>query len=424
MGYKRLVYKPLRHKAPVKIQLPLSKSVVNRLLILQWLSNETLLPEQPNEALDTTILRNLIAQADSDLPEPILNAGLAGTTSRFILAALALKRRKCLVTGDARLIERPITPLIASLNHIGANLRDTAGRLPVRISGSTSLMGGEVLVDGSLSSQFITALLLIAPFLEEGLLVRWETRPVSYSYIQTTLLLLGSLGGRYEESNDSIYVYPGKLSFEGYRAPLDWSSVTGWYNLVACGLADTLFFPGLSMTGFQPDEAVVDLYKRLGVVTSFTDEGALIRVIEENEVEPDDCFSTSFPESLDCSSFPDLVPTLAVTLAIKGIHCRLFGLSTLRVKESDRIASLSNELIRVGVMTNEGSDYLALQGGTIKSGSKLISFDTYNDHRMAIALTPFVLYFGEIEIENPEVVNKSYPGWWSDLKEMGIDIES
>ncbi len=423
MVYKRVVYNPSGRHAPIKIQLPQSKSVVNRLLILQWLSGEALLPEQPNEAFDTTILRDLIAKADSDLPEPILDAGLAGTTSRFILAALTMKRRNCIVTGNARLIERPIKPLITSLNRLGANLQDSDSQLPVRISGSTSLKGGEVWVDGSLSSQFITSLLLIAPFLEEGLTVRWDSRPVSYSYIQTTLLLLGSLGGRYEEAEDSIHVYHGKLCFDSFRAPLDWSSVTGWYNLMACGLVDELFFPGLSMTGVQPDEAVVDLYNRLGVVTAFIDHGALVRIMDENEDKTDNHKPPAFPESLDCSRFPDLVPTLAVTLAIRGISCRLYGLSTLRVKESDRIASLKDELTKVGINTEEGSDYLVIRGGDLKSVSNLISFNTYKDHRMAIALTPFVQYFDQIEIENPEVVNKSYPGWWSDLKEMGIDIE-
>lgn len=422
MGHKRITYSLIPLSSAIDITLPWSKSIVNRLLILQWLSGEPLLPAQYGEGTDTTILRKLIEQADSSGAEVVLDAGLAGTTSRFILAALAVKQRACVLTGSQRLLDRPIAPLISALNQLGANLQGTNGALPVVVGGSSPLRGREVEVDSSLSSQFLSALLLIAPFLEEGLTLRWSKQPASYSYVKTTLLLLASLGIQYEEGVGSIRIYSGRPDFSKFKPPVDWSSVTGWYHLLACGYDGAFFFYGLSLTGLQADEAVVDLYERLGIETLFSEEGALVRRKQTIGVAEENSYGVAFPEVLDCHSFPDLVPTLAVTLAVMGVRCRLIGLSTLRVKESDRIASLRRELTKAGYRIEEGLDSLLLDGGAFDFGVEREVFRTYEDHRMAIAWTVFAMLAGKIEMDDPEVVRKSYPMWWHDLSRIGFKV--
>ncbi len=390
-----------------KVRLPSSKSIANRLLILRALSQGALQIKGLSQAKDTVLLaKNLDEVLSSD--EYIFNLDLnnCGTCVRFLTAYLAIRPGIYIINGDARMQDRPIGPLVDALRDLGANIAyvNKEGFLPLYISGS-SLRGGSVEIDARMSSQFVSALMLIAPAMQEGLHLKLKGL-ASAPYLEMTYLLMKRLGLSVEKLNGLEYKIPAqKIGNKRITVSADWSSASFWYGFVSLADEAELFVYGLEDCGLQGDRVLYRIYEDLGVNTEFTSSGALLRKRPVNV----------FHFEMDLQDYPDIALPLIVNLVLSGISFRLSGLAHLRYKESDRLAALQKELAKIGA-------YLEIDdNGTVWwKKSELyfpqgLVFDTYKDHRIAMSLAQ-VAMFGDIEIVDGEnVVKKSYPDFWHNL---------
>jgi 3-phosphoshikimate 1-carboxyvinyltransferase len=284
---------------------------------------------------------------------------------------------------------------------------------PLRIVGS-DVNGGTVDVDASSSSQFVTALMLIAPYLEQGLEIRLTKKTVSFSYIEMTQKLMREFGVAVEISENKIWVNPGEYQMKPYPIEPDWSSASYWYEVAALSESADIFLEGFLDESVQGDRIVATLFEQLGVSTHFEDKG--IRLKSTANVV------SSF--SYDFTACPDLVPAILATCAGKGVRANITGVEHLRFKESDRLAALQTELQKTGsVLKRKGSTYELLPSTNRLSQTDCV-FDSHGDHRLAMALAPLALTSASVKINNPEVVGKSYPGFWEDMDSVGIQPET
>lgn len=390
-------------------RLPGSKSISNRLLMLEAVSGGAIRPGALSEADDTQSLLKIC----KELPAKA-EAGHGGTTFRFALALLAsTPGYEGTLGGSARLHERPQAELIQALRSLGADIRclQNEGFAPVSISGKT-LKGGQLQIDAAVSSQFLSALLLIAPRMEQGLELIPKAEIVSPGYLEMTLRLLEQAGARVERRATSIFVGPGAWKNATIEVESDWSSASYWYAFMALCKKGSVLLQGLRFSGLQPDEACAVAFRSLGVESEPCPEGIRLRRTEK--------LATHF--EWDGSESPDIVQTLVCVCAGLGIPATFSGLKTLRIKETDRLAALQNELRKIKVRVDlEGDDRLLLDPSQADYSRTLIA-ETYNDHRMAMSFAPLVLRCYRVAIRNPEVVNKSYPGFWRDVRECGVQF--
>lgn len=391
-----------------RIEVGGSKSESNRLLILAALSDGQLKIERLSDSNDTELMLAALAQK-----EEVIDVGPAGTTSRFLTAYLAnLPGTDHLLKGSARLHERPIGELVEALRKLGADIsyEENEGFLPLRIKGK-KLKGGATSIDAGTSSQFITALLLIGSQMERGLELELNGELVSVPYIKMTLALLERCGIGYSWNENIITIAPQKIAKSTVRVEADWSSASYYFALASLSEEAEIRLSSYLINSLQGDSKLVELYKQLGVRSRF--EGDEIILSKNGEALPKHL-------ELDLEDTPDIAQTIAVTMAGHGLKGRLTGLKTLRIKETDRIAALCKELAKFGVETNSGPDFLEITG--YGERQKNIEVHTYHDHRMAMAFAPMAL-FGKVGIEDPDVVIKSYPRFWEDLKKLGAQIE-
>lgn len=393
-----------------RIHIPSSKSISNRMLIIRALAPTEGKLQNLSDSDDTKVLSKAL-----DTEGFVKDVGHAGTSMRFLAAYYSTRTGEFILTGSRRMKQRPIGPLVDALKQLGARIyyQETAGCPPLRIQGG-GMRGGSIEIEAGISSQFISALMMIGPLLEGGLRIELQGRVVSATYIEMTRSLMNQCGVRASFDGKRITIPPGTYQVADYKVEADWSAASYWFQIAALLTGSEIMLPNLSINSLQGDAELVSIFKVLGVHTTFKEEGLLLRSQDEE-----------LPEQFvyDFTGCPDLVQTLAVTLCARGVRFRFTGTSTLRVKETDRIAALQAELQRVGfrLTADPGGTWLAWDGARCEPQSDPL-IRTYNDHRMAMAFAPLAISLGEIGIEDPEVVSKSYPGYWKDLEKVGFGI--
>ena len=402
----RLTFDAFPETLEYTVALPTSKSLSNRALILQALSQHQFEIHQLSEAEDTTRLRDLLTDDPSSL-----DCGNAGTAFRFLTAYAALMPGKRYLTGNARMKERPVGPLVEALRSLGATIHYTenAGYPPLEIHGG-SVEGGQVTLNAAVSSQFVTALLLIAPFTSQGIHLIFSSVPVSRPYFAMTIKMLQYFNVRVEQKSNEVAVYPkAQLPSKALTIEPDWSSASYWIGLAGLLPGSRLFFPGIPKRSWQGDQAILDLAGGFGLQRKQTPEGLQIKSHEQ------------LPEYFEgfLTDHPDLVPTLVAMCAAARVPFNLSGLAHLRDKETDRLAALREELSWVGAVVATSADGLSCDHyQEVPAGHGTIH--TYQDHRMAMSAVLLTLKHSGLSIAEPGVVSKSYPGFWAQLAEAGF----
>jgi len=371
-----------------EIDLPASKSISNRLLIIQALSKKRFKIENLSDSDDTKSLKNAL-----DSKENIIDIGHAGTSFRFLTSYLSIQDgKRFILTGSERIKERPIKELVTVLEKMGAKIEylENEGFAPLTIHG-TRLEGDKVEIDGDVSSQFITSILLIAPTLEKGIELKIKGELVSKPYVTMTLKLMTRFGIESSWENNIIKIASQHYIAKDYKVEADWSAASFWFEIAALSKNCNIKLNGLQQDSIQGDKKSIDIFRNLGVESKFKD-GKLI--LTKNQ-------KISACKIYNLIETPDLYQPLRCTLFSENITANFSGSHTLKYKETDRILSVDTELKKI-------------------NSTRII--DTYKDHRMAMSFTPLCLKFGELQINDVEVVNKSYPNFWIDLQKAVFTI--
>ena len=392
------------------ITIPGSKSESNRLLILKGCYPNISITNLSNSD-DTVSLLKGIEQVDG-----IVDVHHAGTAMRFLTAYFASKKGvDIIITGSKRMQERPIRILVDALNNLGADIHylKNKGFPPLKIIG-TDLNVSSVSLDAAISSQYISALMLIAPSLKNGLIINLAGEITSVPYIKMTLNLMRKVGVSGTFSNNKIQIKPIKtINSITVNVESDWSSASYYYSIIALSRNLELTLNNFSKNSIQGDSKIISIYEKLGVETIFNknDNSILLRHIKTEIIDS---------LSLNLNDTPDIAQTLAVTCFGLGIHCKLEGLKTLKIKETDRLLALKTELEKLGANVTFTEESI-----TVFRSRKIIeniTIETYQDHRMAMAFAPLVLKV-PINILEPNVVTKSYTTFWEDLLKIGIKVQ-
>lgn len=373
-----------------EINLPSSKSISNRLLIIKALSKDNF---KINNLSDSNDTKNLITALS--LSRKKIDVNHAGTNFRFLTSFLALQYNKeFILTGSDRLKERPIKTLVKVLKEMGAQIEylEKEGHAPLKILG-TKLKGGRIEIDGSISSQFISSVLMIAPTLNEGIELRIRGNIVSNPYILMTLKIMNEFQIKWSWVDNTIIIKKQDYIAKDYTVESDWSAASFWFEIASLAKECNIKLRGLQQKSIQGDINVIKIFKKLGVSSVFKNK---ILTLKKNKK---DCVF----KKINLIKNPDLYQPLKCTLFAKNIKVEMLGLQTLKNKESDRITAVKKELKKL-------------------ESTKII--ETYKDHRMAMSFAPLSLIFNELIITNLEVVKKSYPNFWKDLKKGGFIISS
>lgn len=384
-------------------QITGSKSESNRLLILQALYPDIEISNLSNSD-DTNLMLNALNASEKEI-----NIGHAGTTMRFLTSYFAVKpNSEIILTGSPRMQERPIKILVDALRSLGAKIEyiKNEGFPPLKITGTT-LTNNTVKIDGSVSSQYISSLLLIAPTLPEGLTIEFEGKITSIPYIQMTLSLLNDLGVTTNFEGQFINVAPTKeIKNTKFTVESDWSSASYSYSFVALSKNGSLDISSYKEHSLQGDSVLQDIYKEFGVTTSFNEHTISLEKTKD--------FVLPKRVEFDLIKAPDIAQTIAVTAFGLGVECHMTGLHTLKIKETDRIIALYNELTKLGATVEYTDETLTVKAFS-ESINPSIHIATYNDHRMAMAFAPLLLKTN-INIDDAGVVSKSYPSFWGDFE--------
>jgi len=398
-----------------EIHLGGSKSIANRALIIQALCNEPFEIKNLSDSKDTSTLKSLLQQSEGPL-----NCGHAGTCFRFMTAYLAIQEGEQILTGSDRMKQRPIAPLVNALNDLGADISylENQGYPPLKILSPKSEWKNKVNIDGTMSSQFITALLLIAPSLPNGLSINIVGELVSIPYVEMTLKMLNYFGIETSWEGQQITIAPQKYQARDFTVEADWSSASYLYNFVALNPESKVTINGLFKESLQGDSEIQRFATPLGVKSTWQDG----KLIIENTPEYEKVFEYDFIRQ------PDLAQSIACICAAKNINGLFSGLQTLFIKETDRVKALQNELSKVNVSMSKlprkfkpesDDDYYLIEG---KYEDPKASFKTYQDHRMAMAFSSFATR-SKIVVEEPDVVVKSFPRFWEEMEKMGFIIK-
>lgn len=399
------------------IQLPASKSISNRALILHALSQGPVTPANLSDCDDTRVM----IKALDGTPEHI-DILAAGTAMRFLTAYLSVTPGTRIITGTQRMQQRPIRILVDALRELGAQIEyvENEGFPPLRITG-TELTGEEINLAGNVSSQYISALLMIGPILKNGLRLHLTGEIISRPYINLTLQLMKEFGADAAWSSESsITVRPGKYKDIPFTVESDWSGASYWYQMVALNrdteeeLSKTeVELLGLFPRSYQGDSRGTEIFSKLGVRTAYTDRGVVLTKMGTPVARLKE----------DLVDIPDLAQTFVVTCCLMNIPFRFTGLQSLKIKETDRIQALITELHKLGYVVKSEQDSVLIWNGERCEPEVHPVIATYEDHRMAMAFAPASLSTPSIRIADPQVVSKSYPGYWDDLRQAGFGIE-
>ena len=400
--------------APAKIhttiQLPSSKSISNRALIINALGNGTHHPENLSDCDDTRVM----IRALNDDKETI-DIMAAGTAMRFLTAYLSVTPGTRIITGTERMQQRPIQVLVNALRELGADIEYVAndGFPPLRITGR-ELRKDTISLPGNVSSQYISALLMIAPVLTNGLTIRLTGDIISRPYINLTLQLMNDFGVRAEWTDDHrLKVEPQAYHSIPFYVESDWSAASYWYQIGALSKEAEVTLPGLFKDSYQGDSQVAGIFRSLGVETIYKDKAVILKKNGKSVERLD----------YDFINQPDLAQTFVVTCALLNIPFRFSGLQSLKIKETDRMAALITEMRKLGYILHETDGSVLSWEGERCTTEEHPAIDTYEDHRMAMAFAPTCLALPEILINNPQVVSKSYPRYWEDLRQAGFIIK-
>ncbi|WP_131539126.1 3-phosphoshikimate 1-carboxyvinyltransferase [Pedobacter nototheniae] len=409
-----------------EILLTGSKSECNRALIISALSKGLVKVENLSNAADTVTLNDILNKLEVETPETenelnvsaqnseIVDVGPAGTAMRFLSAYLSAKNGNFLLTGTERMKQRPIGILTEALKKIGADISyaENEGFPPLNINGPLQQIASQVKIKGDVSSQYISALLMIAPILPQGLTLEIEGELTSKPYVDMTLDMLKSVGIEHTWNGNLITIEPQSFKAGTLVVEPDWSAASYWYSIAALAEEAEIGLPALKDKSLQGDSQIQKIMKIFGIATSKTDTGISISNLG---------LSLDSVEVLDLKTCPDLAQTIVVIAAALGKNMAFTGLETLKIKETDRIAALQNELAKIGVTLKEDNLVYTLNCDNLHFPDK-ITIATYEDHRMAMAFAPLALLINEVEIEEMQVVEKSYPYFWEDLKKAGFDV--
>lgn len=396
------------------ISLPASKSICNRVLTIVALSDGVGDVYNVSDCDDTNAIINAITMHQKG--EKYINIGAAGTAMRFMTAMLAL-RTKATVTidGSARMRKRPIKELVDVLCQLGAKI-EYAGEsdsCPPLLIHQAPMRGGTVSINGSISSQYISALMMIAPGLSNGLTINITGRLVSRPYVEMTAAIMRDFGAQVLYTDNQITIKQGDYQSRTYSVENDWSAASYWYEIRSLIPDVNLRLASLHKNSTQGDSKVAEIFKLFGVETEYTSDGVLLTYNPKSVAERID---------IDLQNQPDLAQTIVVTACLKGIPFRISGLSTLRIKETDRISALISQLAKLGYTVRETEDATLESDSVRRSCDKAPAIETFDDHRMAMAFAPASIVVPGITIEDAEVVSKSYPKYWEHLKLIGFNL--
>lgn len=392
------------------VQLPASKSISNRALIIHALSNTDSPLANLSDCDDTDVMIAALTQGKSTI-----DIKAAGTAMRFLTAYLAQQPGEWILTGTERMKNRPIRILCDALCTLGGQLEymEKEGYPPLKITG-TALKGGEITLDGSISSQYISALLMIAPKMRNGLRLHLSGTVISKPYIHLTLSLMKEFGIESNWTGNIISIAPQEYKPTSFVVESDWSAASYWYQMAALCDEQDIELLGLNENSYQGDARLTEIFSLLGITTHYTERGVLLRKNEEH-----------------CSRFiydfvdqPDLAQTFVVTSALMDIPFRFTGLQSLKIKETDRIHALIQEMKKLGYLLRESEENTLEWNGERCTAEEVPVIATYEDHRMAMAFAPAALKLKEIRIEDPQVVSKSYPSYWENLKQAGFTLQT
>ena len=391
------------------IQLPASKSISNRALIINALGKGAYPPENLSDCDDTRVMIKALTEG-----KDLIDIMAAGTAMRFLTAYLSVTPGKRTITGTERMQQRPIQILVNALRTLGATIEYTGneGFPPLRIQGA-DLNGKEITLKGNVSSQYISALLMIGPVLKNGLTLRLSGEIISRPYIDLTLQLMDDFGAQASWATaDTISVAPVSYKSLPFTVESDWSAASYWYQLAALTPEADIELTGLFYKSYQGDSRGAKVFSRLGVQSEYTPQGVRLRK------------SGDLPSRLDEDfiDIPDLAQTFVVTCALLNIPFRFTGLQSLKIKETDRIAALRAELKKLGYLISEENDSILFWNGERCEPEAIPVIQTYEDHRMAMVFAPATLHFPSLRIAEPQVVSKSYPAFWNDLRQVGFGI--
>ncbi|MCM1108597.1 MAG: 3-phosphoshikimate 1-carboxyvinyltransferase [Clostridium sp.] len=401
----------------VRINLPASKSISNRALIINALSGSDVQLSNVSACDDTFVMeRALAGQPDT------IDVMAAGTAMRFLSAYCSVRPGERVVTGTERMRHRPIGVLVEALRALGATVEYVGeeGFPPLRITGGCH-RGGVLTLPGNVSSQYISALLMIGPAMETGLVLNLEGDIVSRPYIDMTLRIMTDFGAEAGWTGErQVTVKPVAYRPVPYRIENDWSAASYWYEIVALSSRRDVevVLPGLFADSYQGDSAVARLFVPLGVETEYglEDGVPVVRLRRSGRVA----------ERYDCDfvNQPDLAQTFVVTCAMLGVPFRFTGLQSLKIKETDRMAALIAELRKLGYPIKESDGSVLYWDGKRCEPVAEAAIDTYEDHRMAMAFAPCALVLPELRVNTPGVVTKSYPRYWDDLACAGFELQT
>ena len=365
-----------------EIDLPASKSISNRLLIIQALCKQEFKTTNLSNSVDTKSLQRALKSTATNI-----DVGAAGTSFRFLTAYLStLVGNRFILTGSNRMKERPIKELVNALLELGVEIKylEKSGFPPLEIIG-TNIKENKISIDGKISSQFISALLLIAPTLKNGIELNISGEIVSKPYIIMTLKLMEEFGISHTWQENTIEIKPQKYSPKDYNIEADWSAASFWYEIAALSSNCNIALNGLNKNSIQGDRKVMDLFKNLGVQNKFKNGSIILTKKEENFIS----------KEINLINTPDLYQPLKCTLFSKNLTTKFLGLQSLKDKETNRIIAVEKELLKLDT-------------------TKKIT--TYKDHRMAMSFAPLSLKYDSLQINDVAVVEKSYPNFWNDLK--------
>ena len=391
------------------IYLNSSKSESNRLLIIKALSEKEIKIKNLSKANDSVLLKNLLESENL----MVWDAQDAGTSFRFLTSFLAIKKEYVVLSGTERMKQRPVKVLVDALNKIGAEILylENEGFPPIYVKGKINQVKNKLDIPGDISSQYISSLLLIAPLLEKGIEINIEEPFYSRPYVNMTLKLMNSFGIKSEVKGNKIRIKNQEFLSGSYIVESDWSAASYWYSILSISdNINNLTLQGLKKKSNQGDSVISELMKSYGVNTQYKEDGIVLTKIK---------FDTEEIE-LDFRDCPDLTQTILVVAAYHKIKLKVSGVESLKIKETDRLLAMKNELKKIGCDFYEEGNYWLLEKRRREIDDEL-SIDTYKDHRMAMAFAPLASK-KSIIINDPDVVVKSYPTYWEDLKKVGFII--
>lgn len=413
---------PLTLRHPSKeiqgtVQLTGSKSESNRALIIQAQSGGTVEVENLSAAADTVIMNKALALADKSKETSgivTVDIGPAGTAMRFLTSYLNLTEGNFILTGTERMQQRPIGILVDALKTLGANIdyEKESGFPPLLIKGGMAQGKQKVRIQGNVSSQYLSSLLLIATSLKQGLVLEIEGELTSRPYVTMTLDMLQEAGISHTWIDNTIEIAPQQFKPTTIYVEPDWSAASYWYAIVALSERGEVVLPGLKAHSLQGDIAIVDIMAHFGVASSFQADGLHIAKVSKGTDEV----------LFDFKACPDLAQTVVALAAAIRRDISITGVETLKIKETDRLVALKNEIEKFGATVVADGEIYHIKTNDVYT-PKQITFDTYEDHRMAMAFAPLALVFDEVTINDPVVVEKSYPDFWEHLQQQGFIIK-